>query len=242
MMPYKTPKADTKSLYPVFKQIGMLASLGIVLAAFTIPFSATEDVVVTESTQEIIELEDIDISVQTTPPPPPPPAPPPPQEVPDSAEIEEEIVEAMDLNLEATFSVPSAPAVSMEPTPAPQPIAPVEPVEEAAPPPEPEPEPEPEIFEVVETPPELIGGLDGLRERLVYPSLAIDAGISGTVYVQFVVSMDGSVSDIAVLRSPNEILSAAAIEAIVASEFTPGMQRGRPVNVRFTVPVRFELH
>ncbi|MEL6615324.1 MAG: energy transducer TonB [Bacteroidota bacterium] len=241
MLPYKTPTAETKSLYPVFKQIGMVASLGIVLAAFTIPFSATEEVVVTESAQEIIELEDVDISIQRTPPPPPPPAPPPPREVPDSAEIEDEIVEAMDLDLGATFSIPTAPVPS-EPTPQPQPIPVVEPEVEEAPPPEPEPEPEPEIFEVVETPPELIGGLEGLRDRLVYPKLAIDAGVSGTVYVQFVVSMTGAVSEIAVLRSPNDILSEAAIAAIEASEFTPGMQRGRPVNVRFTVPVRFELH
>ena len=239
MTPYKTPQADTKRLYTLHKEVGLLIALGIALAAFTIPFSADEEVEAVETTQEIIELEDVDVTSQVTPPPPPP-APPPPREVPDGVEIEEQIIEAIDLDLGAQVAVPlapPAPEAPPPPPPAPEPQAAAPP---PPPPPEPEPE-EPEVFEAVEVPPTLIGGLEGLQARLVYPEMAIQGNVSGTVYVQFVVDETGAVTEPTILRSPNDILSQAAIDAILASRFTPGLQRGRAVPVRFTVPVKFEL-
>ncbi|MEM6289273.1 MAG: energy transducer TonB, partial [Bacteroidota bacterium] len=134
-----------------------------------------------------------------------------------------------------TIPVPPAPPAAPPPPPEAPPSAP-------PPPPPPEPEPtEPEIFEVSEVQPELIGGLEGLQARVVYPPLAVQAGVSGQVVVQFVVDERGNVIDPVILRSPNDLLSEAAVEAVVASRFTPGTQRGRPVRVRYAVPVRFEL-
>ena len=222
---YKTPKADLKRKYPLFLQLGLLASLALMVAAFTVPYSGGSEVVVMDDAQEIIELEDIEQTQQIQPPPPPPPAPPPPQEVPDDIEIEEEVIEEIDLDLTDTPPPPPAP-------PAPP----------AAPPPPPEPEPtEPEIFEVAEVQPELIGGLPGLQSRVEYPEFARRAGIEGQVVVQFVVDERGNVVDPVVLRSPNELLSEAALTAVRESRFTPGQQRGRPVKVRFAVPVTFRL-
>ncbi|WP_179299491.1 energy transducer TonB, partial [Rubrivirga marina] len=110
------------------------------------------------------------------------------------------------------------------------------------PPPPPDPEPtEPEIFEVAEVQPELIGGLAGLQSRLVYPELAIRAGVEGQVVVQFVVDERGNVIDPVVLRTPNPLLTEAALKAVTESRFTPGQQRGRPVRVRYAVPVTFTL-
>ena len=51
----------------------------------------------------------------------------------------------------------------------------------------------------------------------------------------------GRVIDPVILRSPSDILSQAAIDAVLASQFKPGLQRGRPVRVRYAVPVKFEL-
>ena len=87
----------------------------------------------------------------------------------------------------------------------------------------------------------MTGGLEGLQARLVYPELAVRGEIEGRVIVQFVVDTDGRVTDPIVLRSPNDLLTAAAIEAVMESRFTPGMQRGRPVRVRYTVPIRYAL-
>jgi protein TonB len=232
---YKTPKADLKRKYPMFLQIGLLLSLGLVIAAFTVPLPDGEDVVMMDDAQEIIELEDIEQTQQIQPPPPPPPAPPPPQEVPDDIEIEEEVLEDIELDLTDVPPPPPSPPAPPAPPP-PTPNAP------PPPPPPPEPEPtEPEIFEVAEVQPELIGGLAGLQERVEYPEFARRAGIEGQVVVQFVVDERGNVVDPVVLRSPNELLSEAALEAVRESRFTPGQQRGRPVKVRFAVPVTFRL-
>ena len=96
-------------------------------------------------------------------------------------------------------------------------------------------------FEVVETPPELIGGLEALAAAVVYPEAARREGVEGQVVVQFVVDTDGSVIQPAVLRSPDERLSEAALAAVRSVRFTPGMQDGEAVRVRFAVPVTFRL-
>ncbi|MEM0963789.1 MAG: energy transducer TonB, partial [Bacteroidota bacterium] len=76
---------------------------------------------------------------------------------------------------------------------------------------------------------------------VVYPSMAREAGIEGQVVVQFIVDEEGNVTDPVVLRSPADILSQAALEAVNASRFTPARQQGRAVKVRFAVPVTFRL-
>ncbi len=93
----------------------------------------------------------------------------------------------------------------------------------------------------MEQEPVLIGGLDGLQARVQYPEFARRAGVEGTVFVRFVVDERGNVSDLEVQRSPNDLLSEAAVKAIRESRFEPGQQRGRPVKARFTLPVRFVL-
>lgn len=98
-----------------------------------------------------------------------------------------------------------------------------------------------EVPEVVETPPVLIGGLEGLYQRLRYPELARRMGTEGTVIVSFIVERDGSISDIECLRDPMEMLCGAAIQAVLQSRFQPGTQEGRPARVRFSLPLRFRL-
>lgn len=231
----KTPEADLKQKYPLYIQIGAVVALLLLLAFVNAPVDTGEPVEVIEANQEIIEIEDIEQTQQIQPPPPPPPAPPPPQEVPDDAVIEDEIIEDMEMDLDEFVPPPAA-----APTP-PAPPPPPPSNEPAPPPPEPEPQ-EPEIFDVVEQEPELIGGIEGLQGRVEYPEMARRAGVEGTVYIQFVVDEQGRVSQAVCARSPNEMLCDASIEAVQQSQFRPGMQRGRPVKVRFTVPVRFKLN
>lgn len=97
------------------------------------------------------------------------------------------------------------------------------------------------VHEIVEDPPMLIGGLEGLQQRLVYPREARDAGIEGTVIVQFTVHADGSTSGHTCARDPGGGTCGAAIEAVSESRFEPGRARGEPVEVRFSMPIRFRL-
>ncbi|WP_412068613.1 energy transducer TonB [Rubrivirga sp. IMCC43871] len=237
----KAPHADLRRSLPVYRQLGMVLALAAAIAAFTIPLPTGDDAVLIDGTNESIVLEDIAPTEQAPPTPPPPPALPPPLEVPDAVEVEDAVIEEIALDLDVSVAVPPAPPPP-PPTARPPVAAPPPPPPPAAPPP-PEPEPvEPEIFEVAEVQPVLIGGIEGLQRRVVYPDFAIRAGVEGQVVVQFVVDERGNVIDPVVVRSSNPLLSEAALKAVSESRFMPGQQRGRPVRVRFAVPVRFVLN
>lgn len=102
------------------------------------------------------------------------------------------------------------------------------------------------IYQVVEKMPEFPGGVQALmsyiKDNLRYPEDAKAAGIKGRVTVQFVVNKDGSISNIYKLRGVEPSLDAEALR-IVASmpTWSPGIQDGEAVAVRYTVPITFRL-
>lgn len=103
-----------------------------------------------------------------------------------------------------------------------------------------------EVFMVVENQPEFQGGISALMKYLSdnirYPVEAQKRGTQGRVVCNFVVMKDGTISDINVVRSVDGLLDAEAIRVIKAMpKWKPGMQKGQPVNVRFTLPVVFRL-
>lgn len=104
-----------------------------------------------------------------------------------------------------------------------------------------------EIFFLVEEMPTFRGGgLDKFREwitkRTNYPQAAIDAKIKGTVFITFVVEKDGSVSNVSIIKGVHPLLDNEAIKVISESpRWTPGMQRGQPVRIRYQIPVSFTL-
>ena len=106
---------------------------------------------------------------------------------------------------------------------------------------------EQEIFQVVEQMPEYPdGGMAGLMKYLSgairYPAIAAENGVQGRVTVQFVVNRDGSIVDAQVLRGVDPYLDKEALRVINSMpKWKPGMQRGKPVRVRYTVPVNFRL-
>ena len=87
--------------------------------------------------------------------------------------------------------------------------------------------------------PELIGGLASIV--VDYPEIDRRAGVEGRVFLQFVVNEDGTVSNIEVVRGVSAGLDQAAKDAIARARFTPGLQRGRAVKVRFAIPITFRL-
>ncbi|HSO88404.1 MAG TPA: M56 family metallopeptidase [Draconibacterium sp.] len=103
-----------------------------------------------------------------------------------------------------------------------------------------------EIFFIVEEMPEFPGGEMALRQFMAnhveYPDDAQKSGIQGKVYVTFVVSKDGSVADAKIARGVSPSLDAEALRVVNAlPKWTPGKQKGKFVNVSYTVPINFVL-
>jgi len=104
------------------------------------------------------------------------------------------------------------------------------------------------IFVIVEDDP-LFQGQDRegfrryIQSTLKYPQLAMENSISGTVYVNFVVNKQGKMVDIEIMRGVDKSLDNEVIRALKAApNWTPGKQRGKPVLVRMTIPIRFTLN
>jgi len=112
--------------------------------------------------------------------------------------------------------------------------------------------------------PEYAGGLPALNEyimdNLQYPEVAREANVEGTVYTQFIVNTDGSVSDVSIIKAKynkadqkeNEVVEIPlattekceqeAIRVVKAMPaWTPGMQNGKAVRVKYVVPIKFGL-
>ena len=103
-----------------------------------------------------------------------------------------------------------------------------------------------DVFDVVEKMPEFPGGvqelLGFLSKTIKYPAEAEKAGKQGRVIATFVVRKDGSISDARVVKSVDPLLDAEALRVINAMPaWIPGTQSGKPVNVKYTVPISFRL-
>lgn len=114
------------------------------------------------------------------------------------------------------------------------------------------PKPEPpkvddhKVFDHVEQMPMFPGGeaalLKWVAEHIKYPTICQENGIQGRVTVQFVVTKDGSVGQVRVVRSKDPDLDKEAVRVVKSlPKFTPGKQNGIPVNVWYTLPITFRL-
>lgn len=216
MIERKKPEADLRRSHTVRLQIGMALTLALFLLAFKVEFRDTKEMLQLVEEQETVKMEVIEQTTQVKAPPPPP-RPQVPVEVPNEEVIEDEIIDLdADLDLDAPIDLPP-------------------------PPPPADDEPEEEIFVVVEQQPELIGGMAALQRGIKYPEIARKAGIEGRVYVQFVVDEKGNVLNPTVIRGIGGGCDEEALRAVAKAKFKPGMQRGRPVKVRYSLPVVFKL-
>jgi periplasmic protein TonB len=102
-------------------------------------------------------------------------------------------------------------------------------------------------FMIVETMPSFRGGgidkfRDWVQKRTNYPLLAIEKNIKGKVVLTFVVETDGSVSNVTVVQGVDPLIDIEAVKAIESSpKWTPGHQRGKPVRVRYVIPLNFSF-
>lgn len=103
------------------------------------------------------------------------------------------------------------------------------------------------VYDVTETMPQFPGGqgvmMKYLAANIKYPASAVKAKKQGRVIVAFVIQKDGSVTNARIVRSVDPELDAEALRIVKAMpNWTPGTQDGKPVNVRYTIPVVFSLY
>ena len=102
------------------------------------------------------------------------------------------------------------------------------------------------VFDVVEQMPEFIGGqaelMKFLAENVHYPEAAYKVGKQGRVIVTFIVEADGSVSNAKIVKKVSDELDAEALRVIgTMPKWKPGMQNGKAVRVKYTIPITFRL-
>ncbi len=107
-------------------------------------------------------------------------------------------------------------------------------------------EEENKIFEFVEQQASFPGGPAAMNQWLAqnirYPAEAKANNIQGRVTVQFVVELNGSISNVVVVRSVDPRLDKEAVRVVKSMpKWTPGMQDDRPVRSKFTLPVNFRF-
>lgn len=222
----KNDQVNLEKRKGVFFQLGLVIAISLMLIAFEWTSGGLSANEFDSGNTEQIEEEIIPITRQEQPEPPKPPEPPKVTEVlqivEDDVELEDELqLEDFEIDQETEVEI-------ME-------FTEEEEVEEA------------EIFFIVEDMPSFQGkGQDGFRtwigNNLQYPEIAAENGISGRVFVKFVVEPDGSISNVSLVRGVDPALDKEAVRVVKASpKWAPGKQRGKPVRVSFTFPINFVL-
>ena len=102
-------------------------------------------------------------------------------------------------------------------------------------------------FAIVEQKPTFQGGdantfTKWVFSKIVYPEIAKENGVQGRVTLQFTIDTDGSIKNVKVLRGVDSSLDKEAVRVVSSSpKWQPGMQRNKPVKVKYTFPVVFQL-
>lgn len=223
----KSPKADLEGR----KSTWLLVGYVIVLSFMFVAFEWTERDIKIDTSQAVVDLvfeeEIVPITEQPEQVAPPPPEAP---AIAETLTIVEDDADVQETAIASTEELNQAVEIKYVP------VA----VEEEEP-------DEQTIFEVVENMPEFPnGGMAGLMQYLSknikYPTIAQENGTQGRVTVQFVVNKDGGIVDAKVLRGVDPYLDKEAVRVIMGMpKWKPGMQRGKPVRVKYTVPVMFRL-
>jgi protein TonB len=223
----KSEKANLENKKSMFFQIGIIFALVVSLIAFEWTTGQRRASAFDGMSEEAIEEEQIPVTEEQ----PPEEVPPPEVTVTDLFEIvEDDVVIDSEVKFEDDETSEDkvveiyAPVINMD-------------AEET----------EDEIFVIVEDMPTFKGGdinkfREWVQKRVRYPELAAENGIQGRVFISFVVETNGTVSSVTITRSVDALLDEAAKEAVAASpKWEPGMQRGRPVRVRYSIPIIFQL-
>ncbi|MBP5136325.1 MAG: energy transducer TonB [Paludibacteraceae bacterium] len=224
----KSPKAELSRTVTLFREIGFIVVLGLVLLAFEWQSKEKKESIFDQQESVIIEEEIIPITQEEQTPPPEMPKIP---VLSDAIDIVDDNIQVDD----AVFSFEDDATLGVEIMDYIETVEEEEVEEEAIP------------FALVENKPTFQGGdantfSKWVNSQLEYPEIAKENGIQGRVTLQFTVNTDGSVSDVKVLRGVDSSLDKEAVRVVSASpKWKPGMQRDKPVRVTYTFPVIFQL-
>jgi len=227
----KNPRVDLERYHNFFVEVGLVLALAICFVAFQLKSPVKKAERLGGVSVQEVETEIIPITRQELDRPPEPPPPPRVVEilniVSNDVDVEDEL-EIQDTEADDQTVIEVTPiATNMERE--------VEKEEKEDP-----------IFYIVEEMPEFPGGEMALRKFIAdairYPVIAQENGVQGKVYVNFVVGKDGRVTDARVIRSVDPALDKEALRVINSlPRWKPGIQRGDPVRVSFSVPISFVL-
>lgn len=94
----------------------------------------------------------------------------------------------------------------------------------------------------VEIKPEPVGGYSAIMQSVIYPEIAREAGVEGTVIIEAVIGRDGRIESAFVVKGvPNTGLDEAALAAVLVSKWHPAFQRDKAVVVKMAIPIVFTL-
>ena len=208
----KNPEVDLRLKYNKTFEIGLIISLALMIVAFKFFPDLQGPKVILKASQELVDVEDIDVTKQENRPPPPP-KPLIPIEAPSDEALDDVTIQSTEVDV----------------------------TKEVAPPPPKQEEDEETYFIAVEDLPEPIGGIGAIQSLVVYPEIARRAGVEGTVYVEAFVDESGAVTRTEIKKGIGAGCDEAAASAVMKAKFKPGKQRGKAVKVRMSIPVRFRL-
>jgi len=212
----KNLKADLRLKYSRYFKISIILTLALLIAAFKFSPQGEKIDGITIITQDIITVEDIVNTIQKPKPPPPPD--PVPVDYLDDEPIEEIELDDVEIDFNEQLTPPP-------------------------PPPDPPFNDENEIIDFlpIEDRPTPVGGISSIHEKVYYTEIGKRAGVEGTVVIQAVVDKQGNIIDAFVKKGIGGGLDEVALDAVKNTKFRPGKQRGKPVNVRIWIPIKFVL-
>jgi len=225
--------------YQKYVTISMIIALILLIGGVAYPVIASylykKNIVKEEKS---VETEILNAPKEDLPPPPPPPPPPEamaekvkftvPKVVEDT--VETGLATQDDLSTKGNVEAPPEEEIVVEEVKE-------QVIQQEAP---------KEIFTVVEEQPTYPGGDEArikfLQENIKYPEEAKELGVQGKVFVTFVVEVDGSITDVRVLRGIGAGCDEEAIRVVKSMpKWQPGKQRGQAVRVQFNLPIKFTL-
>ena len=219
----KNPKANLEKYKLMFLAIGLVISIGVLVSAFNWSSSSAKSDL--NLNQNITDEEMMEITRQDQKEPPPPPKQQQQQqqtiEVINIIDNNEEINDDVELNLEFDEEED----INLEDTK----------------------EEEDQIFIYVKNMPVFPGGVVALKRyifsHVVYPAVARENGIEGTVFLRFEVTKTGKVGKVELQKGVDPLLDNEASKVIkTLPRFKPGEQNGKKVSVWYSIPVTFKLN
>jgi protein TonB len=223
----KTQKADLENKKQMYFMIGVVLALGIVLVSFEWTSKQNKAGTLGQVTAVAVEEEIVPLIRDTEVKSPPPPSP---KLIEFINIVENDVptdfkIDIFDTGADENTLIDVTPYITTK--------------EEKT-------DDTDEVFIAVEEKPEFPGGEMALRafiaNAIKYPVIAQENEIQGKVYVTFVVGKDGSVKNAVIARGVDASLDKEALRVVnTLPKWEPGKQRGKPVNVSYTVPINFVL-